>query len=363
MSRWLDRLARLENRLDRFKYALGARLGADRPLQLMVYMGYGTRTWITLSGRVLEDQGIRPATEADGPWDNLLNMYRRFASDEVPGARVRIQVEGEVVEQVADAEGYFRLAWDLSRPLPGDREWYPVEVTLLAPRTEPPVQATGQVLVPPSTARFGVISDVDDTILHTDATSLRRMVRTVVLANARTRRSFPGTAAFYRALHRGRSGDEHNPIFYVSSSPWNLYDLLVDFLEVQGFPLGPLLLRDWGLEPGVEGLRRHAAYKQATIRPILDRYPHLGFLLIGDSGQEDAAIYADLVAAYPDRILAVYIRDVTPGDPGAQARLEAAARQVADHGVPFVAFRHVVEALHHAAAHGWIRRAGRNRMR
>jgi phosphatidate phosphatase APP1 len=43
-------------------------------------------------------------------------------------------------------------------------------------------------------------------------------------------------------------------------------------------------------------------------------YPHLNFVLIGDSGQEDPKIYREIVAIFPGRILAVYIRDVQLAD-------------------------------------------------
>jgi phosphatidate phosphatase APP1 len=42
------------------------------------------------------------------------------------------------------------------------------------------------------------------------------------------------------------------------------------------------------------------------------RYPQLRWLLVGDSGQVDAELYAGLVSRFPGRILAIYIRDVDP---------------------------------------------------
>ena len=89
--------------------------------------------------------------------------------------------------------------------------------------------ATGRVLVPPSDAEFGVISDLDDTVIQSDVIRKLRMLVKLALSNAHTRKPFRGVAAFYRALHRGR-----NPFFYVSKSPHNLYSPLVEFLQHQG---------------------------------------------------------------------------------------------------------------------------------
>jgi phosphatidate phosphatase APP1 len=105
---------------------------------------------------------------------------------------------------------------------------------------------------PPPSAQFGVISDIDDTVIRTDATRLLRMLKRTLLENARTRLPFEGVAEFYSGLHARRTVRALNPVFYVSSSPWNLYAVLTDFLEHQGIPLGPLMLRDWGIsERGV----------------------------------------------------------------------------------------------------------------
>jgi len=95
------------------------------------------------------------------------------------------------------------------------------------------------VLVPSGAATFGVISDLDDTVIQSRITSFLHAVRTVMLGNARTRLPFPGVSAFYQALERGGDGARTNPIFYVSSSPWNIHDIIADFMDIQRIPRGP----------------------------------------------------------------------------------------------------------------------------
>ena len=104
------------------------------------------------------------------------------------------------------------------------------------------------MLTPPPDAAFGVISDIDDTVLVSHATSTLKAVLTAILNNAQTRSPFPGVPAFYRALQAGPGGDGYNPVFYVSSSPWNFYDLLTEFMAIHAMPAGPLFLRDYGLQ-------------------------------------------------------------------------------------------------------------------
>jgi phosphatidate phosphatase APP1 len=172
----------------------------------------------------------------------------------------------------------------------------------------------------------------------------------VLLENARTRLPFAGVAAFYRALANGQGGAK-NPIFYVSSSPWNLYDVIAGFLEAERIPAGPLLLRDWDLGPS---MFRNAGHKARLIGEILETFPGLPFILIGDSGQEDPEIYADVVAANPNRVLAVYIRSVEPRLERAEA-IGRLTERVAAAGSTLVLADDTLTVASHASAHGWIR--------
>lgn len=360
MADWRRVIARLvngvEDHFDLLKYRFRERLGGRDPIMILPYRGFGTREKIYLKGRVLEDKGISAPQDDDSLWDNLINMYRRFESDEIPYARVLARINGIEQEVVTDIEGFFEIEIELTEPLPDDKLWQPVELELLAPLREgyPPVRAEGQVFIVSKEARFGVISDIDDTVLHTDATNLLRMARTVFLGNARTRLPFKGVAAFYRALHKGKNGNELNPLFYVSSSPWNLYDLLSDFFQRQDIPLGPMLfLRDWGTSEEEIIPFRHRKYKLAAIRQIMALLPEMPFILIGDSGQEDPEIYRDVVHDNPNRILAIYIRNVSRGLKRQEAIREL-AKEVVSAGSILILAEDTVPMAEHAALMGWI---------
>jgi phosphatidate phosphatase APP1 len=172
------------------------------------------------------------------------------------------------------------------------------------------------------------------------------------LKNAHSRLPFEGVAAFYQALQSGRSGAEQNPVFYVSSSPWNLYDMLVDFLEINKIPKGPLFLKDYGFSHGKLFSESHALHKPKQIRNILNAYPHLKFILIGDSGQHDPEIYAEIIKEFPGRILVSYIRDVSLGERDIQVR--TIADSLSDHRVEMILAENSYTAAEHAAKNGFI---------
>jgi phosphatidate phosphatase APP1 len=347
--------------------ALG-RLRAGAPTHLAGYRGYASGSRALVLGRALRGAPLAGADAAQSRWRNLLDSVRRIESDPLRNARVHGRIGDTTFELQADDEGFVHQWVPLARPLaPGG--WHPVHLSLDVPPPAPAAPATAtpedgspdattsdaeaSVLAPAATARYGVISDLDDTVLQSDATRLLRAARLLLLENARTRLPFPGVAALYRALVAGETGDDGNPLFYVSSSPWNLYDVIADFLDVQEIPPGPVLLRDWDLG---RDLFRHGAHKRAAIGEILESYPALPFVLVGDSGQEDPEVYREIVRDFPGRVRAVYIRSVTR-TPARLAAVEALAAEVAAHGSTLLLADDTEAMAAHAAAHGWMREA------
>ena len=328
--------AELEKRFDR---RLAGR-PVSRRIVISAYRGFGHFQELLIRGRVLIEKRITRADAAEPLWRNLLNTYRRFQSDELAGVRVVASFRDAVVESVTDGEGFFLIRLQPETAVTAG--WH--EVALLLPDLH--ISGVGHVIVPPPDAAFGVISDIDDTIVVTNATSLLGMARSVI-SNAAARLPFEGISALYRALHV-----ERNPIFYVSSSPWNLYELLDDFMRINGIPHGPVFLQDWGVDEATLILQSHTDHKLAQVQTIVDYYPELKFILIGDSGQHDPEIYLRVIQTHPGRILAAFIRDVTPDlrDRGVAAIIEEAKTA----GVEMLYVRDSADALNHARRLGLV---------
>ena len=365
---------KLDDRFDRIWARWHSRLSRHGQALILLYRGYGTREVLRLQGRVLKDKNIPLSTDEDSTWDNIVSMYKRFNSAEIGGARVRGQVGDAEEEVLTDSEGYFELTLNPTM-LPEGEVWHSVAVHLLevpggvkdvhvdeegeldVSLNGVPTEAVGTVLVPNQNAQFGVISDIDDTIVRTNATNLLRMAQVTFFNNARSRLPFEGVAAFYQALQLGSTGQVFNPIFYVSSSPWNLYDLLTDFMDVHAIPAGPLFLQDYGLDRNKFISADHDEHKIARIERLLDLYPHLPFILIGDSGQADPEIYSTILEKYPDRILAIYIRDIHPAKPldERDRDVQALVEKSREANVDLLLVPDTLAAAEHALANGWIR--------
>jgi phosphatidate phosphatase APP1 len=358
MANWKELFSKsaaaLEDKWDELRFHFNKRLGLNDPIQIVPYRTYGTARRIYIKGRVLEDKRIASAGEKDTVFNNLLNMYKRFESDEVPGARIKAKLADEEHEVITDKEGYFVLDLNPLTPIINEQLWHPISLELISSPLpiEGRIQVEAEVMIPPPDAEYGIISDIDDTIVKTTATNLLAMSRITFLNNARTRLPFAGVAEFYKALQLGRNGKRNNPFFYVSSSPWNLYDLLKDFLDLNKIPAGPLLLRDFGFDHKQKTSNGHKDHKFKEIKQILEAYPHLNFVLVGDSGQEDPVIYQEVVKQFPGRILAIYIRDVQLPD-REKIALEVSTSLKEDK-VEMIIVDNTVEAAEHAARLGLI---------
>lgn len=337
MRRHIHRLTHgLERHIDR---RLGGRRRPGAKVIISPYRGFGrqgTLNELLIRGRVLVEKAITRATEIESTWRNMVNAYRRFKSEEVEGAKVIGRYRDAVVETVSDEEGHFQLLFQ-PKELDVQLRWH--EVTLELP--DHGTGTAGHVIVPSPATTFGIISDIDDTIVQTNATSLARMARTVLTHNARSRLPFEGVGDLYKALHA-----DVNPVFYVSSSPWNMYELLHDYMDLNGIPPGPMFLQDWGISEKVLFKQSHETHKLEQINTLLDFYPELPFVLIGDSGQHDPEIYLRVIQSHPGRVRAAFIRDVTPDLRDQSVALLIAEAKTA--GVEMLYVRDSNEALEHA---------------
>ncbi|MBX7494705.1 DUF2183 domain-containing protein [Qipengyuania sp. 6B39] len=317
------------------------------PVRIQPYFGYRNETRLRLTARALRsrDGGF----EKRSKWLAAKTMLAQFASHEVPELAVELEIvrpDGRASRHqgLTDGEGFvhFDIRLEGEWPLARDPQWETVVLHWTNGTGAHCID--GHVLAPGSATALGVISDIDDTIIETGITGDFRAVmrnwRRVLLDMPEERILVPGADVFYTALgggpllgedegHAGqRKRASTRPFFYVSSSPWNLFSYLVTYIETRGLPLGPIMLRDWGLNRDTFGSGSHGAHKRAAIDGILATYPTIKFALIGDDSQGDLTAFAAIATANPGRVRAIFIRKVgeafSPEEVAAKAAIEAA---------------------------------------
>ncbi|NNF34238.1 MAG: DUF2183 domain-containing protein [Saprospiraceae bacterium] len=263
------------------------------------YRGFAGTSRVIFNCRLLKDQNHYANLE-DSLWKNLRNIFRKVASREIPYGEIEISLNGSTYQARADNEGYVFIDAPTQIQFEPNAHWK--EVTLNSKKHT----FQCEYLVPSSKATYGIISDIDDTILVTDVHSPVRMIYNSLIKNPFQRQAFNGIKEFYKE----KTVQGHNPVFYLSNSPWNLYQNIKQFLDIQMLPKGPILLRDYGMHfPTVPKAYSH--HKENNIELLLEVYPDLSFVLIGDASQEDAIIYSHIKNKYPQRIKKILIREVS----------------------------------------------------
>lgn len=319
------------------------------PLRIQPYFGHRSRTRLVLSARALR---MREASfKSRGTLAAIGTMLGQFISHEVEGLSVTLSVNGAdgpilTHEMPTDEEGFVHFdvplepAWDL----PEHPAWEVVHLHWTTPEGLQSVEA--HVLAPGADGRLAVISDIDDTIIETGITggigSVAKNWDRVFAQMPGQRTVVPGAESFYSELGGGSASSGNapserltatkRPFFYVSSSPWNLFNYLVAFQSMRGLPLGPIKLRDWGLNRETFGKSSHGGHKVAAISGILEMYPDMQFAMIGDDTQGDLPAFARAVQAFPGRIAGVFMRTVSSEILSPDE--EAAIATIRDAGIP-----------------------------
>ncbi|MGY8766910.1 MAG: phosphatidate phosphatase App1 family protein [Pirellulales bacterium] len=168
---------------------------------------------------------------------------------------------------------------------------------------------------------ISIISDIDDTVKHTDVSSKRAMLNNTFLKEFQT---VPGIVELYQQWQQ-QGADFH----YVTSSPWQLYDSIANLFQQSGIPQGSFHMKSVRFrDPTI--LRLFIARrlgKRRTIKQIIKTFPKRKFILVGDSGEKDPETYGAMARRFPDQIDRIYIRNLQ-GKNSTASRYEKAFRKI-----------------------------------
>ncbi|QNM85594.1 DUF2183 domain-containing protein [Polaribacter pectinis] len=326
-------------------------------LQVIVFQSYGTNNHFYSRGRALEDEKIN--LKSSNFFKLILNSWKRFETDEIKNTALTITFSNNYkINTKTDNKGYFIVDEKIENltNLTNNEDWLHFTVSYTNTNVGRAInnknRFPGELLIPSNKVEFGVISDIDDTILHTGVVSKLkwRLLINTFFKSPEKRKALEGTSEFYSLLHLGKSGKNANPIFYVSHSPWNLYKYLEVFLKKNNFPKGAILLRT-ASNIFKKKSSAEKPQKQKEIVNILKTYPHLNFILIGDAGEKDADIYMEVVSNYPNRIKAIYLRSVKSSK--RMNRIKNLIKNYTE--TSFLLVDSSKEAIKHAKENGFIR--------
>ncbi len=261
------------------------------------YTGYGSTSWIRVLARVVLDRpSARRSGEAAGG-----RGWRNFTKVPVEDAQVEVRVGEHTAVVAADDSGIV----DAVVPVALSPGWHEIG---LSAEGSPPVSAHINVIDP--AVGFGMVSDIDDTVMVTALPRPLLAAWHTFVVNEHARATTPGMPVLYERLTSQHPGA---PVIYLSTGAWNVAPTLTRFLSRNLYPRGALLLTDWGPTRD-RWFRSGREHKRSSLERLAEEFPDIRWLLVGDDGQHDEAIYGAFVAEHAEKVVAVCIRQLSPGE-------------------------------------------------
>lgn len=311
---------------------------------LKLYRGYANDQELIVMGHV-----FKPTTKEDYDFEkknlkNAKSVIRMFRIKTQKNASVYLEHNGLKIHTKTLDDGYFKFCIPLTRDLAYG--WNEYKVSMFFEEKE--IVEKGSY-IRPHEGSLGFISDIDDTFLVSHTRNAFKKLYILLFRNVNDRKIFEDVVPHYQALSSaGRESDqEKNAFFYVSSSEWNLYRFITKFAELHELPKAVLLLKDikTSLTDFFLTGRGDHDHKFEKIKHILEFYPHLKYVLLGDDSQHDPFLYEDICKIFPITIKAVYIRQT--GNHKKQKAIEAVAN-MESMGVDTCYFKDSKDAMDHS---------------
>ncbi len=249
-----------------------------------------------------EKYGLETTPESEPRFNRLVNL---LISDNERGKKIIIKL-GEKIYSLPESEpnGHFKTILNIPVTELNLAGHSFVDFKALTHDDEKRTFHGRVMMVPPEGE--SVISDIDDTVKYTYVTDKKKLIEYTFFKDFSAVNGMP---ALYKRWY-----DEGRRFHFVSSSPWYFYDPLQEFMEKEGFPPATLSLKSFRFRDSsiMNLFKKGTETKPIAIEEILNAYPRRTFTLVGDSGEQDPEVYADVALRYPAQIKNIYIRKV-PG--------------------------------------------------
>lgn len=327
-----------------------SKLIKDTPATVKVYHGYGHTNNCIVFGHVLQGQLVTRKKYTSNIIPNIIHLIRLFFVKPLPGVRVQLQWENQHFYSSTEADGFFKFEWKSTTEITAG--WHAVTVHSLNAQGIITASGQGKIFVPHST-QYAFISDIDDTVLISHSATKAKRLRVLFTKNPRSRKAFADVVKHYHLLSMAFTVPSlPNPFFYVSSSEWNLYDDLCEFFSHNKLPEGVFLLS--GIKRWYQlfktGKTKHHG-KLMRVARILEAFPKQRFILLGDNSQSDPEIYVAIANKYPDKIAAIYIRNISPKN---ERRTNELMASIGNKKIYTCLFKDNEEAIRHSKSAGII---------
>jgi phosphatidate phosphatase APP1 len=315
---------------------------------LQLYRGYANEQELIVMGHVFKTEFKYDFQKKS--FKNATSIVNLFRVKTIKNIDVYLKHGESEIHTKTLNDGYFKFCIPLEKEF--NFGWMEYVVTIK--HEEKPITAKGS-FIRPHKGNLGIISDIDDTFLVSHTNNFFKKLYILLFRNLNKRKVFNDVVPHYQALSSaGRNNTaEQNAFFYISSSEWNLYRFIVKFTKLHQLPRAVILLKDikTGLADFLISGRRNHNHKFEKIKHVLEFYPNLKYVLMGDDSQHDPFLYEQICKIFPVTVKAVYIRKTGKHE---KEKVSLALKNLENLDVSVCYFTHSSEAIAHSKKIGLI---------
>ncbi|WP_395078102.1 App1 family protein [Flavobacterium sp.] len=326
---------------------------------LKLYRGYANDQELVVMGHVFKPTSKQEYDFQKKNFKNATSIIGMFRIRTIGNFDVYLNIDNQKIHTKTLEDGYFKFCIPLDKS--SNYGWINYSVSIYYENEE--IIAQGSYILPHA-GNLGIISDIDDTFLISHTRNPLKKLYILLFKNVNDRKIFDDVVPHYQALSSaGRpkslqtgevnNKEEQNAFFYVSSSEWNLYTFIVKFTELHQLPRAVLLLKDIKdslTDFFITGRGGHN-HKFEKIKHILEFYPNLKYVLLGDDSQHDPFLYENICKIFPITVKAVYIRQTGNSK---KEKVENTLQNIATLNVAICYFKNSSEAIAHSKLIGLI---------
>jgi phosphatidate phosphatase APP1 len=315
---------------------------------LQLYRGYANEQELIVMGHVFKKEYSYDFQKKS--FKNATSIVNLFQVKTIKNFDVYLKYGDSEIHTKTLDDGYFKFCIPLEEEF--DFGWVEYEVSIKYENQK--ITATDS-FIRPHKGNLGIISDIDDTFLVSHTNNFFKKLYILLFRNVNNRKIFEDVVSHYQALSSaGRNNkEEQNAFFYISSSEWNLYNFIVKFTKIHQLPRAVILLKDikTSLTDFFMSGRGDHNHKFEKIKHVLEFYPHLKYVLLGDDSQQDPILYEQICKIFPVTVKAVYIRQ-TGKNP--KESIKSILKNLENLEVSVCYFKNSREAISHSKSIGLI---------
>ncbi|OXB00460.1 hypothetical protein B0A75_09115 [Flavobacterium oncorhynchi] len=315
---------------------------------LQLYRGYANEEELIVMGHVFKRTYDYDFQKKN--FKNASSIINQFRIKTLENFDVYLKYGNQEIHTKTLDDGYFKFC------IPLEKEthfgWIEYEVSI---KYDTEIIVSKANFIRPHKGNLGIISDIDDTFLISHTQNIFRKIYILLFKNVNDRRVFKDVVSHYQALSSaGRHNTEgENAFFFISSSEWNLYRFIVKFAKIHHLPRAVILLKDIkrSLTDFFMSGRGNHDHKFDKIKHVLEFYPNLKYVLLGDDSQQDPVLYERICKIFPVTVVAVYIRQTGKSQ---KSEVKKVMQNLESLNVAICYFKESSEAIAHSKSIGII---------